>query len=477
MLLILVGRLVQFAIALASVKIMTTLLSPDDMGGVSLVGATISLFALILVNPVGMFINRRMHSWQRDGVIRPYLHAYAGYVAGVALLSSAAVLGWTATAGGPLQRYSWGAAALVGGSLLFGTLNQTLVPSLNMFGRARMFLVLTLSTLIAGLLLSVVSTRLWGPGAVQWLAGPVAAQLVLGVVAYFVFFDRERDARLLVAIPKDAVVRLLHFSWPVAFAVGAGWLHMQGYRFLIAERFGMAELGLFAAGYGLAASLLSALEQVLVTWFQPAFYRGINNGDEACRELAWPRYASMTMPLALFGACVVVATAPELASVMLGPRFIDSSLYIALGAAAEFTRIVFGVLTLLAHARMQTRALLWPTGLGALVTLLAVYFLVPVLGIVYAPAAVGLGGLVAAAGLRATLGREHAKLPWRDLALAAAGGLAMLLLAWCMRLVTRGAGGTGNVFLLAVVGLCSAVLFYSYIRLGGTAQRLAAAST
>src|SRR5580698_3094950 len=60
---IFVGRGAQFLLALATVRVGTTLLSPAEMGRVSLVVTTTGFFIFLLVNPVGMFINRRLHSW------------------------------------------------------------------------------------------------------------------------------------------------------------------------------------------------------------------------------------------------------------------------------------------------------------------------------------------------------------------------------------------------------------------------------
>ena len=88
MLITLVGRLVQFALMFASVKIMTHLLTPVEMGKVALITTTTSLFALFLVNPIGMFINRRLHAWVNAHRFRSYFHVYVGYLAAVSLFAA-----------------------------------------------------------------------------------------------------------------------------------------------------------------------------------------------------------------------------------------------------------------------------------------------------------------------------------------------------------------------------------------------------
>jgi hypothetical protein len=122
MILTLVGRLTQFVIMFASVKIMTTLLPPIEMGKASLLVTGIAFFAMFLVNPLGMFINRRLHAWVEMGVFRHYFHVYCSYLLVVAII--AACLAWGGTRLGLLLLNMEGGelALLVGGSLLFNTI-------------------------------------------------------------------------------------------------------------------------------------------------------------------------------------------------------------------------------------------------------------------------------------------------------------------------------------------------------------------
>ena len=75
-------------LALAMMRVATMLLSPEEMGKISLVLTTTAFFALFLVNPVGMFINRRIHAWKANGAARYYLTRYASYLLLVAFIAS-----------------------------------------------------------------------------------------------------------------------------------------------------------------------------------------------------------------------------------------------------------------------------------------------------------------------------------------------------------------------------------------------------
>ena len=394
MLTLFIGRVAQLIIAVASMRLVTTLLDPAQLGQVSLVATLTALFALLLVNPVGMFINRRLHTWSETESLRPRLHAFFAYLGGVAALSGSLVATAVWASGMQIGMTAVSLAALVAGSLLFNTVIQTLVPSLNMLGRVRLFAVLTICGSLVNLALSVAFIRLAGPSAFVWMGGAVVGQALLSLLAYWLFFRGSPAGPNWAAIDRDQLKRLIAFSWPVAIAVGLAWAQMQGYRFLIAKQEGLVALGLFTAGYGIAAAMVSALEQILTTWFQPAFYRAANSIDPQINDGAWQHYASAMLPLSIVGMLALIASAPDLVALMLGPDFQTVTTYVVLGALAESTRVWVGVFTLATHMKLKTRLLLLPGVLGTLLTLSSMQLLLPTYGLKVAPLSVAAGGLL-----------------------------------------------------------------------------------
>ncbi|HEX5125875.1 MAG TPA: hypothetical protein VFW00_03965, partial [Rhodocyclaceae bacterium] len=171
---------------------MTSLLPPVEMGIAALVTSCTAFFALFFVNPIGMFINRRLHAWVASGAMRRYFHLYCGYLLVVAFV--AGMLVWLGAASGILRLgvSPDGLALLVAASLLFNTINQTLVPSLNMVGRVAAFMALTLLTLLAGLLCSFALGHFLNKHSAEtWLAGALCAQALFAAIAYVVFFRNQ----------------------------------------------------------------------------------------------------------------------------------------------------------------------------------------------------------------------------------------------------------------------------------------------
>ena len=143
MIVIIFGRAAQFILLLMVMRVATTYLPPEEMGRLSLITAAVAFYALFLVNPVGMFINRRLHAWDELGRAKYYLKLHWIYLLIVSVFAAAslAVLNNTHTFG--FQFNTIWLLVLVCGSLIFNTINQTAIPSLNMLELRGRFITLT----------------------------------------------------------------------------------------------------------------------------------------------------------------------------------------------------------------------------------------------------------------------------------------------------------------------------------------------
>ena len=445
---------------------MTTLLAPAELGKVSLVMAATAFFALFLVNPVGMFINRRLHSWVDLGSVKSHFIWYSAYITVVSIVAGIVVLAFTSAGVVHFGIATGWVIALVCGSLLFNTLNTTFIPSLPMIGHMKPFLVLTLGTIALGLAIASGLTIAWRPVAEAWLLGILLGQLILGVIGYNVFFSYiKRSEDPPPALTGKKLRRLLRFAWPVSVAVGFNWVQMQGYRFLLADHVGLSDLGLFVAGYGVASSLLAALEILFMTYFQPIFYKDTNAKDAAIQSGAWNRYASVLVPVAIIGIAAVVAAGPDLTFVMLGPNYQSASRFVVLGAFAEGGRILTGTFSLIAHQRMETAMLIFPSALGALISIGLIWVLLPIYGVNVAPVAVAIGGLVVVLHLYITARmKAPLHLDYRRAAIAISLGLALVIATRLIQLPIAHFGSIAKFLGLLFVGICVVPIAYGLLR-------------
>lgn len=434
---IIIGRAAQLFIALITLRVATTLLTPEEMGKVALVGTTTAFFALLLINPVGMFINRRLHAWRDSGRAVGYLARYAAYIALVAVIAASG-LALLASAGfinlGISDAWLIG---LVCGSVIFNTLNQTAIPSLNLLGDSKKFILLTIATLTVSLIAAVTLVTTVDRSAEYWILGIILGQALLAAVGtrdLLVLLSRGSPGSNHHSINRQHLHVLFDFAWPVAIAAGLGWVQAQGYRYLMASDLGLAEVGLFVAGYTLSAGIIAGFESVLTTYFQPRLYRDANAASPESQTAAWRRYADAVVPSLLLTVGLLIALAPDLTRLLLGDSFQDAARFVLWGAFAEAARVLASVYSLIAHVHMRTIWLIWPNVAGALFSIVGCALLIPVLGAHGAGIALAVAGGVTILAMHITLVKKvGASFSRRPIVVSIASMPAMIISAILLR--------------------------------------------
>lgn len=391
MLIVSIGRIVQFAILLLTLRLATSFLAPSEMGKISIVTATIAFFALFLLNPVGLFMNRRLHAWDSKGQVRNYLAYFWRYLFIVSVCAALTLILLTR-----LNIWKPGVSIywllfLVCGNLIFGTVNQVVIPGLNLFGHRGWFTVLTVATALMSLIIAVVLVYEFEPSAENWLTGLLFGQLIIGLIGKKIFFSKLQSSNsgsnALTKLSHSHLKNLFRFAWPVAIAVGLGWVQSQGYRYMMGSRLGLMELGLFVAGFGISSGLIAGFDSVFATYFQPKFYKQISKDNISEQSSAWSEYAHAVLPALFLTSIFIMTTAPELTNLLLGPDYRQSVQFVVWGALAELARTSTAVFGMLAHARMNTRMLLMPNLAGAVLSILLIWYLAPG----YGSSGVGIG--------------------------------------------------------------------------------------
>ena len=380
---IILGRAAQFLIALATLRVATTLLSPEEMGKVALVATTTAFFALFLINPVGMFINRRLHAWQVSGRGIGYLLRYAVYITVVAAIAAVGLPLFVIAGLINFDMPTGWLIALVCSSVIFNTVNQTAIPCLNLLGDSRRFILLTVATLVASFVSAVTLVMTIQRSAEYWVLGIILGQALLALVGTRALFSRlGGNGRVPIHQPLHRLhlKALFAFSWPVAIAAGLGWVQAQGYRYLMVDNLGLTQVGLFVAGYGLSAGIIAAFESVVTTYFQPRLYRDASDASQQSQTKAWRRYAAAVIPSLVITVGLLIALAPDLTHLLLGQRFQDAASFVIWGAFAEAARVIASVYSMIAHVHMRTRWLILPNVIGAIISIVACSLLMPTLG-------------------------------------------------------------------------------------------------
>lgn len=381
MLIIGLGRLIQFVILLATLRVATSILPPEEMGKISIVTGFISFFALFLLYPVGMFMNRRLLQWNQIGIAKKYFKYFFAYLFIVTLVSGCllAILFGLSTRLDDLFSMKW-LVFLVCGNLIFATINQVSIPGLNLIGSRGIFVILTILTYSLSLGFGVILSINFGGNAEYWLSGILIGQVVIGLVGLKLFFAKLKNdgSKRSSYISLDKVKNLYRFAWPLSLAAGLSWIQSQSYRYQMEEFLGLEDLGLFFSGYIISIGLIAGFDSIISAYFLPIFYKKLT--DPALSNMAWRQYAHVAIPSLLITGFLIIATAPELAQLLLGAKYQAASQFIIFGAICEVSRVASGVYGLAAHAHMQTRKLLYPNLISAIATIFLVWFFMPIYG-------------------------------------------------------------------------------------------------
>ncbi|GFO70144.1 hypothetical protein GMLC_37230 [Geomonas limicola] len=356
------GRVLQMVIALISVRVFTSLLSKGEVGNIYLINSMFGFFGLALINPVGLYLNRKLHRWAEEGVILSRFLVFNAYLAILALLSAGVVFAASryGRVGETIDLRLLVLFLML--SVYFTTWNQTIVPALNLLNHRVSFVVFTLLTLGTGLLCSILLVQYEAATAVSWLSGQLVAQAVVAVAA-LVYFQKMVQEKVSLAAVRQVTTRenlfnVLHFVFPLGCTTFFMWLQNQSYRIVIEKAIGTEFLALLGLGIGLASNMAGAAESLIQQLYLPGFYRDINTPDPARRTAAWNAMAQLTIPVYISLTIMVSCLAPFLLHILASKKFGDAYIFVIYGAWIEFFRMTAGILTSVAHAEMQTKYLL-----------------------------------------------------------------------------------------------------------------------
>ena len=388
------GRLVSALVALISIRVVTTFLTPEQYGELALLISVQMFCGLFLVNPVGQHINLHTHAWWDDGTLIARLKSYRRYVFFVSLVGFVVVLSMVKQSSP--EALLWSAIAMFV-MVVAGTWNATLIPMLNMLGFRAASVGWGVITVVIGLLASVALT-FWISVATAWFLGQAIGMLVGALGAKYVLQQH------LVVMPNLADIRfplldkrvVFSYCLPLALATGLMWLQLSGYRFLIESYWGLAQLGFLAVGLQLAGQIWSLIESFATQFLYPLFYRRVTEYENhRVVELAYSDLLNTLVPIYFILIGCLVLVAPYLLKILVSEQYQGALVFTVLGAGIELCRVLGNLLSNAAHVKRNTKILTLPYAAGALVSWMSICFA----GMQHMEVVWATGGLLLGAGV------------------------------------------------------------------------------
>jgi O-antigen/teichoic acid export membrane protein len=366
-----VGRLSQMIIMFLTYRVLSTVLSVPDMGVYYFLLSISSAFGLIYANPIGMYANRMLHSWQDHGVMLRNLK----FIIKVFLIGSILTAPFLFLFQDKISIDQHSLIFVVGILIFYvfsTSINGTLIPSLNLLGFTNQFVIWTLVTNVLGLILSVVLVKYVSPHPLNWLIGQGISFFLCGLVGFFILLRRNQDKE---NVYTDSITvrltRVSKFGIPIVITNLAVWVLGQSFRFFYKENIDLTILGELTFGLGLATSLCVALEYLFQQLYLPTFYRQIND-QVSDNSVVWNNLLNKLIPPYIFITFYIIGLSPFILRILADVKFKNSGMYLALGAIVELFRMLGNIFNTATHSEMRTHKAIAPYLCGGLITLVGV---------------------------------------------------------------------------------------------------------
>jgi len=344
------GQVLSALAALVSIRIITELLPPAEFGHLTLLLGAGSLALGLAVTP------------QLQAVIRYYPEWYGKGKASLLRLTAVRLLSFRVTAAAAVLAGGWGLYAMFTGQawwagfLLAALLVVDAVRSfelalLNAARRQRSSAIIQAADGWARPLLAILAVLLFGQNAEVVLVGYVVGSLlVVTLLRRFMRLEGKEVSPL--AEPECAVssaqeslaVSIRRYAWPLVPLAIFGWLNGMGDRYIIAGILNMAEIGLYAAAFGLASRPFLMMAGIIELTLRPVLQNAIATGNKMGIEVAKRRMLLAMVGGSVLGVIGFVLFSELATRLFLAEQYrtaVDLMPWIALGYALYVTSTVY----------------------------------------------------------------------------------------------------------------------------------------
>lgn len=361
---IIIGRGMQFLVGLLTYRVLTDALSPEEFGIYGVIITIAGFYSLIFINPIGIYINRKINEWNKQGVIKNYFHDYAKYILIIAFLTypiSVVVLLMLKIDNIFIL------SVILSIYLISNTFNQTVIPSLNLLGKDKYYAYCTMGTAIFALVNSIILIII-DKIAINWLVGIIVSQVIFGMIGYSYLVRGQ----IIKQIRVDYRYRLqvFKYAWPLLLTSLFIWIQLQGYKFIVVGYYGIKEFGLLIASYGVAAVLMAAGEQILQNIFQPKCYREISNKN------CWSNYANSMIANIILYATLIFISIEIISQIFLSADYRNNLNIIRLAIICEALRVINGIFSYKDTLDHTTKNLIYPNLIAALIIIPLILILI-----------------------------------------------------------------------------------------------------
>jgi len=364
------GKVLQVIVALASIKLLTVMLSQKEVGNYYLLLSVLSLFNFSFLNPLSQYYGRHLIHWRaNENILNATIIILILRMVAIILSVSAAFF--------IFYFFEYEKHYEIENFLFFiflslvAGVHGVLLSAVNNLGDRISFTIYGVLTLAVGLLFSVFMILFNNASGMGWLYGVAISQLIFSVFLYrLVVKNNSFSLKVIIgSFRKTYVKKVFFFVVPVAVTLFFQWGQSQSYRFIVESKYSIEALAFIGVGLAISAALFGVIESLATQYYNPLYLRKITHANTKDRAAAWNELANYMMPIYLVFTLYVIALSPYLTKLLVASKFHDSYVYVMIGAVIEFFRVAANLVYKVSQSEVKTNTTVIPYAVGFIFTI------------------------------------------------------------------------------------------------------------
>ena len=356
-------------------RVLTTLLSKEEVGNYYLLLTVITLFSFAFFNPLGQYYGRHLIEWKNSK------NLFNATVVLLVLRSMATALSLI-IAIGIYKLLGFDSYCSISAFILFvlvslvASTHGVLITAVNTLGDRLRFTIFMSLTLVLGLVLSFMIVFFIDESALGWLYGVAISQLIFSIVSFkFVVKNQEFSLKKMkCSFRKKYINKIAVFVLPVTVTLFLQWGQSQFYRFIVETKYSLEVLAFIGTGLAISGAIFSAVEGLATQFYNPIYLKQITNATKEDRGKVWNELAGYMIPIYFILAMYVIILAPCLTSLLVASTFHEAYTYVMFGAMIEFFRASTNLVYKVSLSEVKSTTTILPYSLGLFLTVFTLYF-------------------------------------------------------------------------------------------------------
>jgi O-antigen/teichoic acid export membrane protein len=346
------GRLLQIVITFLALKIATIELTVDEMGRLYLLLSITGFFGFFLIAPVGQYINRNTNFWFKSGELLDVLRVYNYYLIFISIFSILIVY--------ILDFYKIGQGndflmliIAIPLFVYFHSVNQTIIPMMNLLGNYLIFIIFTVMTQLSFLIISYILITFFNKTGILWFFGQSLAFGVMGFISFWYFYKKyDLSTKVSFSFRLSDLKKILSFSVPLAIGAFFFWVQTQSYVLVVDRYLGAEFLGYLGVGLAISISISASFEAIATQYLHPIMYKNMNSKKFPSIVSS---VANLLIPIYFYIAIFITIYSIELVVILTNEKYLSSYVFVIFGAWIAFFRMSTNIISLVAHSKNKTK--------------------------------------------------------------------------------------------------------------------------